>query len=83
MKKKLVAVLLTTAIISNVAGCGNRDWIDTNLTYNKAIINLQDGTSIKVDVKHWRDYEGEQLQIISRDGKTYLVSTFNCTLIRE
>ena len=83
MKKKLLAVLLTTAFMSSVAGCGNRDWIDTNYTYNKAIIDLQDGTSIKVDVKQWRDYEGEQLQIISRDGKTYLVSTFNCTLIKE
>lgn len=83
MKKKLVAVLLATVFMSNVAGCGNRDWIDTNLTYNKAIITLQDGTSITVDVKQWRDYEGEQLQIIAKDGKTYLVSTFNCTLIRE
>ena len=83
MKKKLLAVLLTTAFMSSVAGCGNRDWFDTNFTYNKAIIDLQDGTSITVDVKQWRDYEGEQLQIISRDGKTYLVSTFNCTLIKE
>ena len=83
MKKKLLAVLLTTAFMSSVAGCGNMDLIDTNFTYNKAIIDLQDGTSIKVDVKQWRDYEGEQLQIISRDGKTYLVSAFNCTLIKE
>ena len=83
MKKKLLVVLLATAIMSNVAGCGNKDWIDTNFTYNKAIITLQDGKSITVDVKQWRDYDGEQLQIISRDGKTYLVSTFNCTLIKE
>ena len=73
MKKKLLAVLLITAFMSSVAGCGNRDWFDTNFTYNKAIIDLQDGTSITVDVKQWRDYEGEQLQIISRDGKTYFV----------
>ena len=83
MKKKLLVVLLATAIMSNVAGCGNKDWIDTNFTYNKALIALQDGTSITVDVKQWRDYEGEQLQIISRDGKKYLVSIFNCTLIKE
>ena len=83
MKNKLLAVLLATVFMSSVAGCGNRDWFDTNFTYNKAIIDLQDGTSITVDVKQWRDYEGEQLQIISRDGKTYLVSTFNCTLIKE
>ena len=83
MKKKLVAILLTTVFMSNVAGCGNRYWINTDFTYNKAIINLQDGTSITVDVKQWRIYDGKQLQIIARDGKTYLVSTLNCTLIKE
>lgn len=83
MKKNLVAGLITASIMLSATACSNRDWVDTNLTYNKAIIELHDGTSIKVDVKKWRDYEGEQLQITTKDGTTYLTSSYNCTLIRE
>lgn len=82
MKKKILAVLMAVTAIT-IAGCGNQDMFDTNYTYNRAIIGLQNGKFVDVEVKQWRDYEdGEQIQIIAKDGTVYLTSSYNCTLIR-
>ena len=83
MRNIFVAGIITASIMLSAYACSNKDFIDTNLTYNKAIIELHDGTTITVDVKKWRDYSGVQLQITTKDGITYLTSTYNCTLIRE
>ena len=83
MKKKILGVLLVAMMMLYMVGCGNMDMLDTNYTYNRAIIDLANGESIEVEVKQWRDYEnGEQLQIITPDGTVYLTSSYNCTLIR-
>ena len=37
-KKNLIAGLITATIMFSTSACSNKDWIDTNLTYNKAII---------------------------------------------
>ena len=84
MKKVLIVMLVATAISTTGFGFGNRDLFDTNRTFNKAIIALPNGESIEVDVKQWKDYEdGEQLQVIAKDGTVYLTSSFNCILIKE
>ena len=61
---------------------GNRTLIDLKYKYTRAIISLN-GETIYVEVDRWSDYEGEQIQIIGKDGKTYLVSSFNTILIGE
>ena len=79
--KKMVAVgLMCVALLT---GCGNQDIIDTNYTFNKAIITITPDETIEVKVKKWSDYEGEQVQIIAEDGTIYLTSTLNCTLIND
>lgn len=83
MKKKLSIILLSIITMVSISGCGNKDILDMNYTFNKAIISLQNGEVIEVDVKSWKDYEGEQLQIESTDGTFYLTSSYNCTLIKE
>ena len=91
MKKKLSfdavqvgLVCLMLVIIFGMGGCGNKDIWDTNYTYDRAIIGLPNGESIEVEIEQWRDYEdGEQIQIIAKDGTIYLVSSYNCTLIRD
>jgi len=61
----------------------NKSWFDTQYTFDKAIIDLHTEV-ITVDVKSWTDYEdGEQLQIIAKDGTVYLTSSYNCTLIKS
>lgn len=84
MKKKLFVSLLTATTVLGLTGCGNKDMWDTNYTYDKAIIALPNGEVVDVDVKQWTDYsDGDQIQIIAKDGTVYLTSTLNCTLINE
>lgn len=79
--KKVFLLFLSMMVLT---GCGNKDLFDTNYTYNKAVINLQNGETIEVDIKQWTDYDdGEQIQIIAKDGTVYLTSSYNCTLIKE
>lgn len=83
MKKKLL-IIGTALCIGALAGCGNQTFIDTNYTYDRAIIKLANDEVIEVEVKEWRDYEdGEQLQIITPDGTVYLTSSTRCDLIRD
>ena len=91
MKKKMknknfiytfIYVVIIIIILMLATGCGNRDMWDTNYTYDKAICEIG-GQYKEIEIKQWGDYEGEQIQIIGEDGKIYLVSTFNCVLIRE
>ena len=57
---------------------------DTNYTFNRAIITMNDGTKIELEIQQWTDYEdGEQIQIKAKDGKTYLVSSYNTILIKD
>lgn len=85
MKFKILAVglILSTVVSISLSGCSNKDVWDTNYTFDTAIIDLHNEV-ITVEVKQWRDYDdGEQLQIIAKDGTVYLTSSYNCTLIRR
>lgn len=79
-----ISVLVIMIIVSVFAltGC-NHTIIDTNYTFDRAIVILNDGTKMEIEIKEWHDYEGEQLQIIGKDGKIYLVSSFNTILIKD
>lgn len=83
MKKKIVALLLVVLLALGITACGNKDLWDTNYTFDRAIISLGNGETIEVEIKQWKDYEGEQIQIIDKAGNVYLVSTFNCVLIND
>lgn len=85
MKKVIALILAVVAIAVCFTGCGmyNRQLIDLNRHYNRAIIQLANGEVIEVEVDKWSDYEGEQLQIIAKDGTVYLTSSFRCDLIND
>ena len=78
--KKLIAGI---GIAAALCGCGNLDMFDTNYTFDTAVIRWPDGTMKEIKIKKWCDYEGEQIQIIGKDGKTYLISMNNAVLIRN
>jgi len=59
---------------------GNKTAIDMKYNYEKAIVNLN-GEKLEIEVNSWTDYDGEQIQIIAKDGTVYLVSSFNTILI--
>lgn len=83
MRKKIAVGLCTLSMVFTLCSCGNKDMWDTNYTYNTAIISWPDGTAKTIEIKQWKDYDGEQLQIIAEDGTIYLVSSYNCVLIKE
>lgn len=79
---RLLAITIAgICILLGLTGC-NQQIIDLNYTFDKAICNIGDETKeIKID--KWNDYDGEQLQIIDDKGNVYLISSYNCTLIKE
>ena len=61
----------------------NRALLDTTYTYDRAIIQLADGTVVDTKIKSWSDYDGEQIQVIAENGTIYLTSSFRCDLIKS
>ena len=62
-----------------MTGC-NYNIIDTSYSYNKAICNYN-GDKFELDIKSWKDYDGEQIQVKTKDN-TYLLSANNCYLVK-
>ena len=83
MKKRVLALISAAALaVFTLIGC-NKDIIDTVYTFDYAIIKLPNGEIVEGEVDKWIDYEdGDQLQV-TIDGKIYLTSTLNCTLIQK
>lgn len=79
VRKMLILIISSLFILT---GCNNNHQIiDTTYKYDTAIIKLANDDVIIVDVKSWKDYEGEQLQITANDGTVYLTNSFRCDLI--
>ena len=83
MKRIIALLLIVVALIFVLCSC-NYQLIDLNYVFDYAIISYGDGTTEKVRIQSWRDYEdGEQIQIVATDGTVYLVNSMNCVLIKE
>ena len=83
MKKKVLAVMLTSLMILGLTGCGNKDMFDTVYTFDRAIIELPNGKVVEGRIDRWTDYEdGDQIQI-TIDGIIYLVHSSKCVLIND
>lgn len=78
-KFKIFILILCLAVATTLTGC-NRMVFDTQYTFDKAIIQRADGEQI-VDIKSWRDYEGEQIQLELTDGSIIIVSSYNTILV--
>lgn len=79
MKKFLALVSIVGLML--VTSC-NYNMYDFTYEFDYAYIQLQNGEVIEGPVTSWRDYEdGDQLQV-TIEGKTYLVHSVNCTLIK-
>ncbi len=85
--KKIISIILATAMLVGCmvifASCGNYDAFDTTYSFNYAYVVWPDGTSEKLAIKSWTDYEGEQIQIKTEDGNVYLFHAANCVLASE
>lgn len=83
MKKKVVAVVLAVMTCVSITACGNKQFLDTTYTFNKAVLSLPNGEVVEGKVTSWKDYEdGDQIQV-KIDGTTYLVHSSNIVLIAD
>ena len=85
MKKKIITLLIVLMILfatTMTVGC-NRQVFDFNLKFDYALVEFPGGEVQKIHIHKWKDYEGEQIQLISTDGTVYLVSSINTILIKE
>lgn len=74
-------ILALLFIMLFMTGC-NKQVVDFDYSFDKAICNIG-GETKEFELKTWKDYEGEQLQLVDKKGNKYLVSSFNCTLVKE
>ena len=79
---RITAIAIIIAAVLSFAGC-NYQFIDMTYDFDKAIIKMPDDTVKEVRVSSWTDYDGEQIQIEDTDGNIYVVSSYNCILIKE
>lgn len=79
---KIKITVLALAFAFALTGC-NRQVFDFKLKFTKAMVRWPDGKTETLDVRKWCDYEGDQLQIITKDGKTYVFHSMNVVLMSE
>ena len=79
--RMIILIAMLTIALFCLTGC-NQQIIDLNYTYNKCITWVGNEV-IEIEIEKWNDYEGEQLQIIGKDGNVYLISSTNSILINE
>lgn len=82
MKKKILGISLVAMMALGLAGCGNKQIFDLAYTFNYAVIGLPNGESIEGEIDSWKDYEGEQLQVVI-DGVTYLTHAENVVMMKR
>ena len=79
-KAVLAGIIISSILL--LSGCGNYNMVDTKFTFNKAIIFGEDCATIIV-IEKWTDYDGEQLQIQTKDGAYILTSSYDTKLIDD
>lgn len=80
--KKLIALIITIVLVCSLTACGNKQIFDTTYSFERAIVQLPNGKIVEGKVTSWKDYEGDQIQVVI-EGKTYLVHSENIVLISE
>ena len=80
---KLNKILLVgIMVLSSMLTACNKQVLDFTYSYEYAIIKLPDDTVIEGKVQSWKDYDGEQLQIVI-DDNTYLVNSVNAIMMKH
>lgn len=82
MRKILVAIIITTLLVTTLSACGNKQIFDFTYEFDKAIISLPNGEVVEGKIDSWTDYEdGDQIQV-KINGITYLVHSSDVVLIK-
>ncbi len=74
-------ILAGTLFATILTGCGNKQLVDFNKSFNVAIETNQDNVSI-VGIKQYSDYQGTQVQFVTEDNLRVLTSTHQTELLK-
>lgn len=74
-------ILAGTMLATILTGCGNKQLVDFNKSFNVAIETNQDNVSI-VGIKQYSDYQGTQVQFVTEDNLRVLTSTHQTELLK-
>ena len=77
----IIGIIILLVLLFLLTGC-NKQVFDKSYTFNKIVCNY-DGDKFELDIISWTDYDGEQIQIRSKDGNTYLLSANKCYMKGE
>lgn len=82
MKKIIVVVIMLILVTLFATGC-NKQIVDFNYSFNRAIIKLPNGQVIDGKISSWTDFEdGDQIQL-KINGSTYLTHISNVVMIAD
>lgn len=81
MKKIILALVLLLCIVL-IFGC-NYTSIDLTYKFDKAIIELPNGTIVDGKIQSWRDYSNSDQLQVKINGVVYLVHSSDCVLISD
>ncbi|MBR5382547.1 MAG: hypothetical protein IK133_01895 [Clostridia bacterium] len=80
----IVAVLLISGVViywrNNI---GNRQLMDMNYHFDRAIVRLPNGEVVEGKLTSWLDFSDSDVVQVKIDGKTYLTSYVNVCLIDD
>ena len=81
MKNRVKILFLLIVSLLVFSSC-NRQVIDTKYKFDYVIMRLPNDEIVEGKIMSWKDYDdGEQIQVKLDNGKTYLTTAVNCTLI--
>ena len=90
MKKKawiiggiVVVLLIVGAVIYWQTHIGNRQLMDVNYHFDRAILKLPNGEIVEGKLNSWLDFDDSDVIQVKIDGTTYLTSYVNVCLIDD
>lgn len=81
IRKALELTLLVGGLSLVTTGC-NYDLFDTQYNFNKIVVFGENSATI-YEIDSWTDYDGEQIQVKTKDGFYFVTSSYDSKLIDE
>ena len=78
-----VVLLVTGGVIYWQTHIGNRQLMDVNYHFDRAILKLPNGEVVEGKLNSWLDFDDSDVIQVKIDGKTYLTSYVNVCLIAD
>ena len=79
--KKLLLIGALGGSLALTTGC-NRNILIGTQSFDKAII-VKDNNAVIINIASWKDFDGEQFELTTKDGMVILTSSFDTKLINS